>query len=572
MTVPMSVPMSAAPVLIAGAGPVGLCAGLHLANLGVPFLIFEDDGGLSTEPKAGVLLPSSLEIFAQLGVAERMVGEGVRCGTVEFLDGVSSRVVNRLHLHELATDTRYPMGLNLAQNDTERILRDEICALGLESALHFHHRVTGVVQDDDGVTLLVETPDGRKEYRGSHLLGCDGGRGAVRESIGVASTGRTYPETFAVFNVEFDSLAADLVRAPGTFVFSPEEWMILVRLPGFWRVVWPQQPGRPPATEADLAERLRFAFGRGEGFRIVGQGRYHVHHRYADRFRVGRTFLLGDAAHLVTPIGGLGLNTGLQDVNNLCWKLARVINGTAGPGLLDSYERERLPVARFIIGNMADRNRDQMMVREPWKRLLRNVLMGAQVRSWRHRWQLAYSRSLLGISYGAPAAAPRGLRAVMSVLRPDVPPAVARGSFAPDGQLHWPDGHLRHLHDLLGRDLIALTFADARVPHAVPDLGELPLRHYQISPVDVVPEAPPRAGLLVDLGGRVAARYRATAGTSYLLRPDGYVLDIAPAGRASTSFRQALATYLDTAGVDGERVGPAPLGASGPLTGSPATT
>jgi 2-polyprenyl-6-methoxyphenol hydroxylase-like FAD-dependent oxidoreductase len=85
--------------------------GLHLANLGVPFMIFEDDGGLSTEPKAGVLLPSSLEILSQLGVAEQILGEGVRCGTVEFLDGVSARVVNRMHLHELHTDTRYPMGL-----------------------------------------------------------------------------------------------------------------------------------------------------------------------------------------------------------------------------------------------------------------------------------------------------------------------------------------------------------------------------------------------------------------------------------------------------------------------------
>jgi len=484
----------------------------------------------------------------------------VRCGTVEFLDGVSARVVNRMHLHELHTDTRYPMGLNLAQNDTERILRDAICARGLQSALHFRHRVTGVVQDDDGVTLLVETPDGRKEFRGSHLLGCDGGRGAVREAIGVASTGRTYPETFAVFNIAFDSLQADLSRAPGTFVLSPEEWMILVRLPDFWRVVWPQQPGQPPATEADLAERLRFAFGRGEGFRILAQGRYHVHHRYADHFRVGRTFLLGDAAHLVTPIGGLGLNTGLQDVNNLCWKLARVTKGTAGPGLLDSYERERLPVARFIIGNMADRNRDQMMLRQPWKRLLRNVLMGAQIRSRRHRWQLAYNRSLLGINYGPPAAAPRRLRAAMSVLRPDVPPAVAPGSFAPDGPLHWPDGHVRHLHELLGRDLIALTFADARVQRDVPDLGELPLRHYQISPVDIVPEAPLRSGLLVDLGGRVAARYRATAGTSYLLRPDGYVLDIAPVSQASTSFRRCLADYLDMAHVDREGTSEASVG------------
>jgi 3-(3-hydroxy-phenyl)propionate hydroxylase len=101
--------------------------GLHLANLGVPFMIFEDDGGLSTEPKAGVLLPSSLEILSQLGVAEQILGEGVRCGTVEFLDGVSARVVNRMHLHGLHTDTRYPMGLNLAQNDTERILRRDLC-------------------------------------------------------------------------------------------------------------------------------------------------------------------------------------------------------------------------------------------------------------------------------------------------------------------------------------------------------------------------------------------------------------------------------------------------------------
>ncbi|MDT7629977.1 MAG: hypothetical protein QOI50_1907, partial [Pseudonocardiales bacterium] len=173
-----------------------------------------------------------------------------------FLDGVSARVVNRMHLHGLHTDTRYPMGLNLAQNDTERILRDAICAHGLESALHFRHRVSGIVQDDDRGHAAGGNPRRPQGVSRQPPAGLRRrpGRGPGGHRSG--STGRTYPETFAVFNVKFDSLEADLVRAPGTFVFSPEEWVILVRLPDFWRVVWPQQPGRPPATEADLAERL----------------------------------------------------------------------------------------------------------------------------------------------------------------------------------------------------------------------------------------------------------------------------------------------------------------------------
>ena len=531
-------------VIIVGAGPVGLCTGLLLALRGVPFVIFENDGGLSTEPKAGTMLPSSLEIFSQLGIIDDFLADGLRCGTVDFLDRRSKRIITRMQVHELATETRNPILLNIAQSETERILYSALCAGGFEDRIRFNHTVTEVRQDDAGVRVTVEDGSGKaRHYTGSYALGCDGARSVVREAMGVEFTGRTHPELFALFNVAFDTPAADAVRAPATAVFDPDEWMILVRLKEFWRVVWPQPAGREEPNEDDLRERLRFAFGTDHPFEIVGRATYRVHHRYAEHFCNGRFFVLGDAAHLMTPIGGLGMNTGLQDAGNLSWKLAMVLKGQADPSLLDTYERERLPIARFVAGNLADGNRAALMMRNPIKRIIRNTVMWLQAHSEPHRWQAAYLRSMLGMGYAPPAAHGSPLQRIVKVLRPEARPAVRPGDYSPDGPVRFTDGRTMHLHDLLSSKFLAVTFADARDLESLPVVVDPRIDHYIVSAVDVAPEMKNRARTLVDLGSRLTKRYHAEEGSTYLIRPDGYVLDVFSSAHGPQRYSARIADY-----------------------------
>ena len=305
-------------VIIVGAGPVGLCLGLHLAQAGVPFVILEEHAGLSSELKDGTILPSSLEIFAWLGIAETLMGAGA----------------------------------NLTQADLERVLFEALSERGRGGSVRFGCTVTGVEQDSDGCTVTIDHPKGPEQLRGTYVIGCDGAGSPIRKAAGIELVGRTYPESFSVFNFRVPSFA-DTGRAPIGFVHGADEWLLLVRLPECWRVVWPVAPDQPVPSAADLQTRVTFAFGE-PPVELVGQALYRVHHRYAERFRVGRIFLAGDAAHFMTPLGGLGLCTGLQDVSNLAWKLARVLQGTADEALLDGYEQERLPVARLIASQVAD--------------------------------------------------------------------------------------------------------------------------------------------------------------------------------------------------------------------------
>jgi 3-(3-hydroxy-phenyl)propionate hydroxylase len=297
---------------------------------------------------------------------------------------------------------------------------------------------------------------------------------------------------------------------------------------------------------ADLRDRIGFAFGD-QPFEVVGRARYNVHHRYASRFRVGRVFLAGDAAHLMTPVGGLGLNTGFQDVNNLAWKLARVIREAAGASLLDTYQDERQSVARAVASHLADRNRTQLMLRSPLRRAARNALAALQARSGRHRWHVAHVGSLLGVKYGIQSTEPARLTRLRQILLPEARPPVRHGHRAPDGSLHWPDGHEGRLHDLLGQDFVALTFCDARRAGAALTLPDsVPVAHYVISPTDAAPDTGLRPHLLLDAGGRLRARFGAEDMTTYVLRPDGWVLAAGPHATIVRHISQTLHTFLSS--------------------------
>jgi 3-(3-hydroxy-phenyl)propionate hydroxylase len=221
-----------------------------------------------------------------------------------------------------------------------------------------------------------------------------------------------------------------------------------------------------------------------------------------------------------------------MDANNLLWKIAWVLKGLASPALLDTYEKERRPIAEFIASGLADRNRAMMRMKNPLKRAARDAALLAMQRFRAHRWNIAYVRSLLATNYGgstkAPGAAERLLRAVF----PNTEPPVQVGDRVPDEMLFGPDGRRHRLHELVGVHFAAFTFDDARNRPKIPPLEEQPafLRHYLVSPFDAPHDTGLRDRTFWDVGGSVARRFRAAPGSTFLVRPDGHVAAIEPPG------------------------------------------
>src|SRR5215204_559928 len=365
-----------APVAIVGGGPVGLCTALHFSRLQVPFVLFEEDEGLSTAPKAGTVTPRTLEIFALVGVIDDILAAGLRFDVVDFVERRKDEVLMQKLMDELDRDTSYPFVLNLPQSDTEHILYEHLERAN-PGAVRFNHKVMALEQDEDGCRLTVEGPGGTETVEASYVVACDGGKSPIRKILGIEHKGKTYPEKFALIDIEAD-LDSGEDRRPTylSYVFDPEEWLIIVRQPKLWRVLWPiaADAPEPAAQDEEVHRKLRLAVGD-RPIKILSAISYKVHHRVAQKWRSGRTFLAGDAAHLITPIGGLGLNTGIQDANNLPWKIAWVMTGRADPELLDTYEKERRPIAEFIASGLADRNRTMMQMKNPLKRTARDMVL-----------------------------------------------------------------------------------------------------------------------------------------------------------------------------------------------------
>ena len=517
------------PVVIVGAGPVGLCAALHLDRLQIPFIAYEEDAHLSTAAKAGTITPRTLEIFARVGALDEVLKEGLRFDVVDFVERRQDRVLMQLRMSELRSETAYPFALNLPQSDTERILYTRVTE-GVYGEVKFGHKVVGLTQNDQGCCLAVETADGMISVETPYVLACDGGRSPIRGMLGIEPTGVTYPEKFMLVDVH-----VDLDEGPGrrptylSYVFDPEEWLIIVRQPDFWRILWPIPSEAPEPDEAEIERKLQLAVGH-RPLQIIGAVSYKVHHRVAERFCRGRVFLLGDAAHLITPVGGLGLNTGIQDASNLAWKIAWVLKGRADPALLGTYEKERRPIAAYIASGIADRNRSTMMMRNPVQRAMRDVVLQLIRHSPPHRWSTAYTRSLLATSY-KPASRQHPLEKAFRTVVPQAHPPARVGDRAPNGLLFGPQGESLWLHDLFGFAFVALTFDDVRNHPTIEPLPQSPyLRHYLISWFDAPADSGLRDRTFYDPGDRLRKRFGAERGTTYLVRPDDHIAAIEAAG------------------------------------------
>lgn len=356
-------------VLVAGGGPVGLATALALARDDVPVTVLEKGDGPGTASRASTLHPPSLEFLAELDVVDEVEAAGLHAPTFQQRDRTSG-VIAEFDLTVLADDTDFPYRVQLEQDKLCRMLRVRLDEHSHASFLT-GQQVTGVTQDDEHVTVTTDTADGTATHVGTWLVGADGAHSAVRESLGIEAVGFTYPQQFLVVSttVELHELIPDLAFV--NYVSDPDEWCVLLRTPDHWRVLFPVDADTAHEDAVDdeaVQARLQGVVARDEPWPVVQRSHYEIHQKVAERFRDGRVLLAGDAAHLNNPLGGLGMNTGLQDARSLARRLGDVWHGRTGDDALDEYARLRKEIAHDVVDRDTKANLTRMEDTDPASR------------------------------------------------------------------------------------------------------------------------------------------------------------------------------------------------------------
>lgn len=352
-------------IVIVGAGPVGLCLALKLARDGIAVTVLEKEPALPTDLRASTFHPPTLEMLESLGLADAVIALGE----------ITPRWQIRLHetgekaefdLAILANDTRYPYRLQCEQAQLARLALE---ALRKEpnAEIRFAAEVAAVAQSADAAHVDLV---GGERIVARYVVGCDGARSIVRKSLDIAFEGTTYPETIVLVVTTTDFRAQFPDWSGVNYVWTRDGNFATLRLPGRWRVSY--YPADVSDMEAVLApaniERfLQSIATQPVPYDVDRVAPYRIHQRVAATYRIGRLLLCGDAAHLNSPTGGMGMNSGVHDAFCLADKLARVSRG-ADASLLDAYVAERRPVAIEHVLQQADKNRNRMKERDPEKR------------------------------------------------------------------------------------------------------------------------------------------------------------------------------------------------------------
>ncbi|GAA0574422.1 NAD(P)/FAD-dependent oxidoreductase [Craurococcus roseus] len=351
------------PVLVVGAGPVGMVAAAALLRRGVPVTVLEAGPALPDEMRGSTFHAPTLDMLHDLGAASAMVEQGIVAPRMQYR-GRDQGVIAEFDFSVLAGETRHPCRLQCEQFKLTRILHG-LLRDRPGFALRFGARVEACA--DEGDRVSVGLADGSR-VEGAYVVGCDGARSAIRKAAGIAFEGFTWPERFLVLSTPFDFAEIIPGLADVAYYADPEEWFFLLRVPGLWRAMFPvpaEVPDEAVMTDGYARERFgRVVPGRAD-YPTRHRTLYRVHQRVAATYRRGRVLLAGDAAHINNPLGGMGLNGGLHDAINLAEKLAAVWHGEAPEDLLDRYDRQRRGVTVEHVQRQTIANKQNLEARDP---------------------------------------------------------------------------------------------------------------------------------------------------------------------------------------------------------------
>ena len=345
-------------VLIAGAGPVGLVAAANLVQRGVPVTVFEAGATLSEESRASTFHPPTLDMLDDLGVTAPLIAQGLKAPRFQFRSRKHG-LLAEFNFSAIADATGNPYRVQCEQSKLTRILLDRLSAQS-NFQIEFGSAVQNVIQDSDGVEIAIER-DGRHERRRAcWLIGADGARSDVRRSLGIAFEGFTWPERFLVVSTPFDFGQV----IPGVnevcYVADPQRWHFLLQIPGLCRVMFPiaSHESDELALSPAFAQSLMATIVPDlSAYEIAHVTLYRVHQRVAKTFALGRTFLIGDAAHINNPLGGMGMNGGIHDAINLTDRLADVWHGQSCAAELERFDRQRRLVTLEYIETQSIQNK-----------------------------------------------------------------------------------------------------------------------------------------------------------------------------------------------------------------------
>lgn len=504
------------PVVVVGAGPVGLALAIDLAQQNIPVVLLDNDDRLSNGSRAICFAKRTLEIFERLGCGQRMLDKGVswNVGKVFFRQ-------EQVYSFDLLPEAghQFPAFINLQQYYVEGYLAERAAELPLID-IRWKSAVSGLEQHADFARLTVTTPDGPYQLDAQYVAACDGSRSALRQLVGQESHGRTFKDRFLIADIKLKSGHSGIdLAAERWFWFDPEfhpnQSVLLHMQPdGVWRIDfqlgWDANPEEEKKPE-NIIPRVKALLGQEAQFELEWASVYTFSCLRMDSFRHGRVLFAGDSAHGVSPFGARGANSGVQDAENLAWKLAAVLQGRAGQALLDSYAREREYAADENIRN-SSRATDFITPKSAISRLFRDAVLELAK-------DHAFARTIVNSGrLSVPATLHQS--PLNTAQADDFSGGMVPGAAAADAPVLWhgqADWLLRHLSTGC---FTALVFGAAdSAPEWLSGPGPTPLRVLHIAPAG----GEAGADTLVDRDGLAALRYDARPGTVVLLRPDQHV-------------------------------------------------
>ena len=363
--------MEGEPVLIAGAGPVGVVTALALAQRGISVRVFEAAEQVNDAPRASTLHPATLEMLSALGLLNDVIAQGLVAPTFQFWDRPAKRLVAEFDHGILKHDTTCPFVVQCEQHKLAKLCIERLKSFR-DSEVNFSSAVISIAELGDGVEVTIGTSSRNRSVRGRYLVGADGGRSTVRKALDIDFQGYTFPERFLVLTTPFDFAQAHGVAFRAYFS-DPDEWANLFKVAGnddrgAWRAVFPTLRGQSDEdvlSETATEARLQKFFPKSGRYEILHRNIYNVHQRVAASFQKGKILLAGDSAHVNNPIGGLGLNCGIHDAVQLARLLSSVLLGERPESDLLQYDAIRRPMNIEYVQQQTIANKKRLEEKDP---------------------------------------------------------------------------------------------------------------------------------------------------------------------------------------------------------------